>query len=55
MKNYVKIIEKELKNTLEDFLAVVGLSWGLDQKRSVADLLMACQVDLGVERRRKCC
>ena len=26
IKNYVKIIEKELKNTLEDFLAVIGLS-----------------------------
>ena len=28
MKNYVKIIQKELKNTLEDFLAVFGLSLG---------------------------
>ena len=30
MNNYVKIIQKELKNTLEDFLAVIGLSGGLD-------------------------
>ena len=41
MKNYVKIILKELKNTLEDFLAVIGLSWDLDQKRSGTELTMA--------------
>ena len=34
MKNYVKIIQKELMNTLEDFLAVIGLSLDLVQKRS---------------------
>ena len=55
MKNYVNIFEKELKHTLEDFLAVIGLSRGLDQKRSGTDLMMAYQVDLGVARRRNCC
>ena len=50
-----KIIQKELKNTLEDFLAVIGLSWGLDQKSSGTELTMAYQMDLGLERRRKSC
>ena len=36
IKNYVKIIQKELKNALEDFLAVIGPSLGLAQKRSGA-------------------
>ena len=55
MKNYVKIIQKELKNTLDDFLAVIGLSWRLNPKRSGTELTMANQKDLGIEQRRKCC
>ena len=34
MKNYLKIIRNESKSTLEDFLAVIGLSLGLVQKRN---------------------
>ena len=33
MKNYVKIILNDLKNTLEDFLAVIGLSWLGSEKK----------------------
>ena len=55
MKNYVKIIPKVLDNTLEDFLAVIGLSWGLVQNRSGTELTVPYPVDLGIERRRKCC
>ena len=35
--------------------AVIGLSWGLDPKRSGAELTMANQMDLGIELPRKCC
>ena len=52
-KHYVKIIQKDLKSTLEDFLAVVGLSWGPDLERIGTELTMVNQ--LGIERRRKCC
>ena len=55
MKSYVKIIQKVLENALDNFLAVIGLSWGLDLRRSGTELTMAYQVDLGPERRRKCC
>ena len=54
MKKYVKKIQKVLENTLVDSLAVNGLSWGLDHKRSGTELTMTYKVDLGVERRRKC-
>ena len=46
MKDYANIIHKVLEKTLEDILAVIGLSWGLDQKRSGTELTMAYQVDL---------
>ena len=55
VKNFVKIIQKELKNKLEDFLAVIGLSWGLDPNRSGTEFTMAYQMDLGIELQRKCC
>ena len=55
MKNYVKIIQKVLENTLDNFLAVIGLSSGLDLRRSGTELTMKYQVDIGHERRRKCC
>ena len=35
--------------------AVIGLSWGLDPKRSGAELTMENQMDLGIELPRKCC
>ena len=39
--------QKELKNTLEDFLAVIGLSLDLVQKRSGTPHAMANQTDVG--------
>ena len=53
MKNYVKIIQKEFKNTLEDFLAVIGLSLDLVQKRSDTPHTIANQTDVGIGLRRK--
>ena len=53
MNNYVKIIQKEMKNTLEDFLAVIGFSWGLELKRSGTPHAIANQTDVGVGMRRK--
>ena len=50
MKKNVKIIQKLLKNTLEDFLAVIGLSLGLVQKRSGTPHTNANQTDLGIGR-----
>ena len=55
MMNYVKITQSQLKSMLRDSLAVVGLSQGLDLKRSGAELTIANQMDLGIELRRKCC
>ena len=49
MKNYVKIIQKELKNNLEDFQAVIGLSWCLDPNRSGREFTTAYHMDLGIE------
>ena len=53
MQNYVKIIQKELKNELEDFLAVIGLSWSLDPNIGGTEFTMAYQMDLGIELQRK--
>ena len=45
--------EKELKNSLEDFLALIGLSMDLVQKRSGTPLTVANQTDVGIGLRRK--
>ena len=55
MKNYAKSFRKVLQNTLDNFLAVIGLSWGLDPRKSGAELTMAYQVDIGRKQWRKCC
>ena len=34
MMNYVSIVQRQLKSMLKDSLAVIGLSYGLDLKRS---------------------
>ena len=39
----------------KDFLAVIGLSWSLDLKRSGTELAIANQMDLGIGLQRKCC
>ena len=51
--NYVQIIQEELKNTLDNFLAVIGLSLDLVQKRSGTPLTVANQTDVGIGLRRK--
>ena len=38
-----------------DSFAVIGLSWGLDLKRSGTELVIANQMDLGTELQRECC
>ena len=48
-----EIIQKELKISLEDFLAVIGLSLDLVQKRSGTEFTIANQMDLGTELQRK--
>ena len=53
--NMWKTIQRQLNNMLVDSLAVIGLSWSLDLKRSGTELTMANQMDFGIERRRKCC
>ena len=56
MMNYVKIIQRQfLKDMLKDSLAVIGLSLGLDLKRSGTELTTANQMDLGTELQRRCC
>ena len=47
--------KKELKDTLQDFFAVVGLSWDLAQKRSGTPRTRANQTDAGIGLLRKSC
>ena len=54
MKMYVKKIQEKLENTLEDFLAVIGLFFDLVQKRSGTVLVVADPLDLGIELQRRC-
>ena len=55
MSNYATIIRKVLQNTLDNFLVVIGLTWGLDQRKSGTELTMAYQVKIGRKQQRKCC
>ena len=55
MKKLVKISQKEWKNTLEDFLAVIGLSFFLVKKRSGTPHTIANQTDPGIGPRRRRC
>ena len=50
-----KKIQRQFKSMQKDPLAVIGLSWGLDLKRSGTELTIANQMDLGTELQRKCC
>ena len=47
--NYVKIIQRQSNSMLVDSLAVIGLSKGLDLKRSGTKLKIKNQMDLGTE------
>ena len=48
--NHVKIVQRQLKSMLKDFLAVIGLSEGLDLKRSDTELTIANQMDRIAEK-----
>ena len=50
--NYVLIIQRQLKSLQKESLAVIGLSWGLDLKRSGTELTIANQMYLGIELRK---
>ena len=39
---------------LKDSLAVIGLSWDLDLKRSLSEFTNANKMDFGIQLRRKC-
>ena len=54
MLNYVSIIQRQFKSMQKDFLSIIGLSQGLDLKRSGTELTIANQMDLGIELQRKC-
>ena len=54
MMNYVKTIQRQLNSMLVDSFAVIGLSWGIDLKRSGAELTIKNQMDLGTELQREC-
>ena len=51
-------IQRQLNSMLVDSLAVIGLSLGLDLKRSgteLTELTITNQMDLGTELQRECC
>ena len=52
-KNNVYTIHKQLWNMLANSLAVIGLSWGLDQKKNGAEPILTNQMDHGIERKKK--
>ena len=53
-ENYVKTIQKTIQEYAEKFPAIIGLSQGLDLRRSGTELTIANQMDLGIERQRTC-
>ena len=48
----VNTIHRQLRNMLVSSRAVIGLSWGLDQKRNGTELTMANQMDHGINLHR---
>ena len=51
-KHGVNTIHRQLRNMLENALAVIGLSWGLDQKRNGTELTPTNASDPGTEWQR---
>ena len=49
VQTYVNTIHRLLRIMLADFLAVTGLSWGLEQKRNGTEVILADQSDLGTK------
>ena len=52
-RNDVKTIHRQLRIMLANFFAVVGLSWCLDQKKSVTEPTLISQRDHGIEWQKK--
>ena len=52
---YVKTSQRQLNSMLVESLADIGLSQGLDLKRSGTELTTTNQMDLGTELQRTCC
>ena len=53
IKKDVNIIHRQLQIMLANYLAVIGLPWGLDQKINGMELILADQTDLGTNCWRK--
>ena len=51
----VKIIHLQLRTMLSDFLAVIGHSWDLDQKRNGTELILTNQMVIGTELLNEWC
>ena len=52
-QNNVNTIHRQLRIMLENSLAVIGLSWGLDQKKSGVEPTLTNQMDHGIEWQKK--
>ena len=55
MYNDVNTIHRQLRMMLANSLAVIGLSWGLDQKRSGTEPTLINETDPGIEWQKKWC
>ena len=53
-KNNVNKIHKQLRNMLANSLAVIGLSWRLDQKKNGTEPTLTNQMDPGIDGPNKC-
>ena len=51
-KKDVNTIHRQLRIMLENSLAVIGLSWGLDQKRNGTELTLTDLTDHGTNQQR---
>ena len=54
MMKYVKTIQRQLNSMLVDSLADIGLSQGLDLKRSGTELTITNQMDLAADKKQSC-
>ena len=52
-RNIVNTNHRQLRIMLASSLAVVGLSWGLEQKKSGTELALTKQMDHGIEWQKK--
>ena len=52
-KNNVNTNHRQLRNMLPNFLAVIGLSWGLDHKKNGTEPKLKNQMEHGIVRQKK--